>query len=271
MKFLTVLIIIFLYRNWIGANPLRAAIPFAPYADWFRRNIDASHVRFLLCVGIPVVLVGWLAFEMWYWALGLPWLLLAVLVMTFAIDLVDTDALFDDHSQWLQGLSEESSLDEARQGQEDFKQLAVYEIFQSLFPALFWFLLLGPAGALAYALARQYQGGLDEADPERRLVDGVVYGLEWPAARITGFLFALVGRFGDCLDQWLDGLFDVREPIGSNLMASACAAASAEEGFESVAEFVSTSQEHNYQLKDVLQRTVYGWLGIAAIVTILGW
>ncbi|MDZ7686906.1 MAG: hypothetical protein U5O39_19740 [Gammaproteobacteria bacterium] len=119
-------------------------------------------------------------------------------------------------------------------------------------------------------LAREYVDDLDEAGPERGLVERVVYWLEWPAARITGFLFALVGRFGDCLDQWLDGLFDTGEPISSNLVATACAAASGEESHESIAELVSTSQEHNYQLKDVLQRTVYGWLGIAAIVTILG-
>ncbi|MDZ7686905.1 MAG: hypothetical protein U5O39_19735 [Gammaproteobacteria bacterium] len=154
MKFLTVLIIIFLYRNWIGANPLRSAAPFEQYAGWFRRNIAADYVRFVLCVGIPVALVGWLSFEIRDWALGLPWLLLAILVMAFAIDVVDSDTLFDDHSQWLQGLGEQQSLDEARQRQEDFKRLAVYEIFQSLFPALFWFLLLGPAGARLRAGAR---------------------------------------------------------------------------------------------------------------------
>lgn len=270
MKFLTVLIIIFFYRNWIGDNPVRDALPFDRWADWFRENLASASVRFVLCVGIPVVIVGLLSVELWYWILGLPWLILAIAVMAFSIDIVDADALFDEHAQWLQQLPEDASLDEVRERQSAFKLAAVYEVFQSLYPALFWFLVLGPAGALLYTLSRAYLEQMDESDAEIDLVDRVVYWLEWPAAKINGFLFALVGHFGDCFEEWFGSLFDTEEPVGENLVIAACAAAAHEETGDSLPEFVRTSQEHNNLLKDLLGRTSYGWLGLAALVTIFG-
>ena len=96
MKFLTVLIVIFFYRNWIGDNPLRGHIAFDRYAGWFRRNMAAPAARMVLCIGIPALVVWLVSFELWYWAFGLPWLLLSLVVMLYAIDVVDADALFDD-------------------------------------------------------------------------------------------------------------------------------------------------------------------------------
>lgn len=270
MKFLTVLIIIFFYRNWIGDNPVRQAIPFDRYTDWFRGSMSAPIARFVLCVAVPVLVVGFAAEAIDDWAFGLPWLLLAIIVMLASIEVVDADALFDSHAQTLQALNEEASLEDAIDRQEDFKETAIYEVFQSLYPALFWFLLVGPAGALAYALSREYLADLGEDDAELDLVERFVYWLEWPAAKVNGFLFALVGHFGKCFDEWADTLFVTGTPISQTLAKAACAASGSGESQASMAEFVRTSLEHNFDLKDLLTRISYGWLGLAAVIAIFG-
>lgn len=71
-----------------------------------------------------------------------------------------------------------------------------------LFGVLFWFLVLGPAGAVLYLLTRlardRWQG-----EPAFARFSGRVAGwLDWPPARIVAFSFAIVGNFQDALESW---------------------------------------------------------------------
>lgn len=76
----------------------------------------------------------------------------------------------------------------------------IYFAFDRLFLVLFWYLLLGPVGALLARLseraiieARKAQGGSEASvcDEQVVLFHRV---LEWPAARLMGLSLALVGR-----------------------------------------------------------------------------
>ncbi len=271
MKFLAVLIIVFLYRNWIGGNPLREGFDFGVYANWFQRRVATPNVRFGLCVGLPVLLLLILGMEMRPWLLGLVWLVVSLAVLIYSIDIRDMDVTFADQGNWLASLDADTPLSSAVQQQTDFKLAIVYETFQNLYPALFWFLVLGPAGALICILSRLYMDQLDDDSDEMDLVERVVFWLEWPAAKVTGLLFALVGHFGRCFDEWVASLFDTRDTIGSSLVRAACAASlDAEDDSADLQRFVATAQDANLELRDLLDRTLYGWLGIAAIVTILG-
>ncbi|XOV87317.1 MAG: regulatory signaling modulator protein AmpE [Pseudomonadota bacterium] len=271
MKFLAVLIIVFLYRNWIGGNPLREAFNFGAYANWFQQRVETPNVRFVLCVGLPVLVLLLLGMEMRPWLFGLVWLLVSLAVLVYSIDIRDMDLTFDDQSAWLASLAADTSVDSAAQQQSDFKLTVVYETFQNLYPALFWFLVLGPAGALICILSRLYMDQLADESEEMDLVERVVFWLEWPAAKVTGLLFALVGHFGRCFDEWTASLFDARDTVASGLVRAACAASTAsEDSSTDLQQFVASAQETNLELRDLLERTLYGWLGIAAIVTILG-
>lgn len=272
MKFLTVLIIIFAYRNWIGGNPVRQAVPFESYAHWFRQRITATNLRYVICVGVPVVLTFLLAAEFKHWLFGLIWLGASVLILVYAMEINDVDVLFDDQNQWLRGLGEGDSLSDARQRQADFRLLTIYEVFQSLYPSLFWFLLSGPAGALLYILSRLYLDDLQDDDPEISFVDKVVFWMEWPAARVTGLVFALLGNFGKCFEVWLDSLQDVHEASGTVLLRVAGAAIDEDEppADDSVEAFAERDASANEELRVLLDRTLFGWLGLAAIVAILG-
>ncbi len=270
MKFLTVLIVIFWYRNWIGEHPARPHVPFGRYVDWFRSNVSVPGLRFGLCVGVPVMIVLLLAAEIGSWLLGLPWLILAIVVMVYCVEIIDVEARFADHAVALQALAEDGDLQSVQMSQDAFKQSTVYDVFQSLYPALFWFLVLGPAGALAYTFARDYAATLPEDDDEIEFVQRVVYWLEWPAAKLSGFVFAVVGHFGACFDEWVSSLFDTEQPVARNLVIAACAAAGDEERDATVSELVETSLAHNVELEDLLLRTSFGWLGIAAVVALLG-
>lgn len=72
-----------------------------------------------------------------------------------------------------------------------------------LFAPIFWFVLLGPAGAVLYRLSQS----VDEAwgDQEvafNRIASRIFYWLDWLPARFTAICFAVVGDFEDALYCW---------------------------------------------------------------------
>jgi membrane protein required for beta-lactamase induction len=75
---------------------------------------------------------------------------------------------------------------------------------QNLFSVIFWFVLLGPVGALFYRIASwlpaltQAKGDPDFLHYSQRLI----LILEWIPARITAFCYAVAGSFEDALYGW---------------------------------------------------------------------
>jgi membrane protein required for beta-lactamase induction len=81
-------------------------------------------------------------------------------------------------------------------------QQACYRIFS----VLFWFMLLGPLGALLYRLSRMlYNGGAEEIDPDEEFLGSIqrlLDILDWLPARITAASFALAGNLQDAILGW---------------------------------------------------------------------
>lgn len=81
---------------------------------------------------------------------------------------------------------------------------------ETSFAIMFWFALLGPFGALTYwFLAITKQGGAvaDSANPELNQTLAWVHAIAaWLPARITGFLYALVGNFTKGFSCWLNAM-----------------------------------------------------------------
>jgi len=272
MKFLAVLIMLFFYRNWEGPNPVREAFSFSRYFDWFAEKNLPTYWRFGICVGLPSVLTLIVAASLSDWLQGLLWLLLSLVVLIYATKIYDLDELFDEQVRWLRAVNNDDELADVLQRQEDFQLSHIYDMFQSIVPGLFWFLVLGSAGTLFYVFTVQYLDRLDEDDPEVGLLDTIVYWLEWLPARITGLLFSLVGNFGPTIDYWLNHATDTEESHAVHLSVMASIASEKPpEHDDDVEGFARFSEYQVHQLKMLCERALFGWLGVAAIVVILGW
>lgn len=82
-----------------------------------------------------------------------------------------------------------------------------YRGFERMFAVLFWFVLLGPVGALLYRLSLLYRER--SAD---RFIERVVWVLEWPVARLMGLTWALAGNFDACFPHWKRAALDFTAP-----------------------------------------------------------
>jgi membrane protein required for beta-lactamase induction len=75
-----------------------------------------------------------------------------------------------------------------------------------IFSVLFWFIVLGPLGALLYRLSRALQSGAAAAiDPDEEFLDAVqrlLAILDWAPARVAAASYALAGNFQDAVLGW---------------------------------------------------------------------
>lgn len=218
MSFLVLLAALLLqhYRP-LQQDPLRQAMQ--AWADWLEHhfNDDEPHhgkLAWLLAVALPVIVTGiahWLLDDLGH----VPAMLLAIAVLYLTLRLDS----FTGHPERIATHLRAEQLPAARaqltawQGSEaaDYSaaQVARAGIEQTLlhahhhvFAPVFWFILLGPAGALAYRLAdllRQAWSPYAEfGDFARQAFDW----LDWLPSRFTAGAFAVMGDFEDAVYCW---------------------------------------------------------------------
>ncbi len=274
MKFLSVFILVTFYRNWMGDHPLKEQIPATLWFSTVSRRVTSLNLNFLVSVVLPSVVLFLISMELQAWFLGLFWLALSVLVLVYCVDLMDTDTAFSDQLIWLRNLQGEDSkhdMEQLQENQANFSEDITYCVFQNMVPALFWFLLLGPAGALFYSLSRGYLEQFEQHQQDSKLVDPILFWMEWIPARVSILIFALLGEFNRTWEVFVDSIFETDVAANVSLSKAADSAiGKRHQEFSNVEDFVVQAEVELNHLKPLLDRSLWGWLGVAAIMTILG-
>lgn len=144
----------------------------------------------------------------------------------------------------------------------------IIKALEQLYGVLFWFLLLGPAGAVAYrvAVVARRQGrreGHGHAEAAERLL-GI---LEWLPARLLALSFALGGAMDEAFGGWRTGAAGQAFPIDSRLRLLSAARGALRIPWTSAA-------GDSLQLaatRRLLRRTLALWLAGLALLTVGGW
>ncbi len=151
---------------------------------------------------------------------------------------------------------------------KEARRIMVYAGFQRIFPVIFWFLLLGPWGALGYRLIKWYGQGSQNDGYELQRVQKIIYCLEWPAAQIVILGYGLMGSFTGILKQWPGTLTDFSSPLPDHLVCNALGALNIEE--EQIENVVDDERLRKFGadeitgMRDLTTRVLIAWLvGIA--------
>jgi AmpE protein len=274
MKFLTVFILVTFYRNWMGDHPLEKQIPATVWFSAVSRRITSLNLNFLVSVVLPSVVLLLISIALQGWFLGLFWLVLSVLVLVYCVGLMDTDTAFGDQLIWLRNLRDEGGRDDLaklQRSHDKFSEDITYIVFQNMVPPLFWFLLLGPAGALFYSLTRGYLEQFEQHPQESNSIRRILYWMEWIPARVSILIFALLGEFNRTWEVFIDSIVDTEVAASVSLSKAANSAiGKRHQEFSNVIDFVVETEVELNHLKPLLDRSLWGWLGVAAILTILG-
>jgi len=280
-----------------------------PVPRWYGSVTDAIGARLparldglggVIAIVAPIVIVvaviQWLA---WGLLFGLVALVLGVVVLLFAFGPLDVVGLVDDYVDagasedrermgWIHDRltgteAPEDPHDEAR----SMVDAVLYQGHDNLFATVFWFCLLGPAGAVLYRMVAE--GALRPSPiivarpPLQRAYRYALGLLGWIPARLIAFGYAMTGSFEEALQRLREGAPAAEDLLASNrgmLCRTGTAAlrrdesrvaADADDADEPGERRTGRPAEAVEQARSLVLRAAVFWLAILALLTLAGW
>ena len=173
------------------------------------------------------------------------------------------------------GKIESELIDDAESG--DQEQLIIEGVLintsDRLFGVLFWFLVLGPFGAIMYRLAAQLK--MIQADIHGNFSDSTrdLYNiLNWPVARLFALGNALSGNLVGAVDAWREVESESLLVNDEVIKTSGLGALQYRPGLSSIDDSIENERLYWMQsLQGLLNRTLFIWLTIVGVISIAGW
>ena len=139
-----------------------------------------------------------------------------------------------------------------------------------LFASLFWFVLLGPLGALLYRLSVELEEVYHHSNSGfGAAVWRLRYLFDWPSARVCGLAYALGGSFVDARDVWMSEGHHWEDANRGFLVTTGMGALRCRPDTDDA--------DTGYRLDDVreslalVQRTLLVYLALLSILILAGW
>ena len=239
----------------------------------------------LIAAGLPVLAVfgvQWLLGDRFY---GLPLFAFALVVLVYTwgprdLDL-DVDAVIEARDGEARRVAAESLFPEGGEPVLEGPSL-VEAVFRCAlwrwFGVLFWFLLLGPAGALLYRLVSlSAQGEAQKVLPaaQGEAAKLFVALLNWPVAHLMTFGLALAANFDGVLAAWRDWHANGGLRLDTGFLGAAARASVVCELAEEDAYAIDGPAQAPalLELRDAMSlvwRVLLLWLGVLAIFVVAG-
>jgi AmpE protein len=155
-----------------------------------------------------------------------------------------------------------------QQGGETLGQTLAWVNFRFYCAVIFWFVVLGVAGAVFYALVRTFadlvSDNRDEVITKHfKLLHRLLFWLDWLPARITSFGYLVIGNFNKGTSCWLHYVFDFSSPNRKVVTYTALAAEKVEE------RYYGCTFEATCMIK-LVKRNVLFYLVLIALMTLFG-
>ena len=288
MKLLTIIICLVLERYLnLGAN-----LPRYPWfdaylnllRDWLKPEFFWRGWISVVTIMLPVLLiVGLVCLITHHWMFGIVWLVLDVVILLYCLGPDDlyhqmqayTEAGSDDDSKKATTVTQAAILGEQPPKGEAKAYRAitiaiVTKANERLFAVIFWFICLGPVGAVMYRLAvllhNHTHGRAAGWQATRNAAYIFQQILDWIPARLTALLYTLVGHFNASFGTWLKY---VASGLNNNeVLLSEC-------GLHTLSimdeDSGKASLKENQQAMALVDRTLIVSLVIIAISTVGAW
>lgn len=257
------------------------------FRHWVNRLGDTSGPgRVAVVLLVPVVACAILAGilrSLPFFDLG--WLAFAVIVLVYALGPREIEADIDAVLRAPDALRRDEAIAALRHDDAPLTwfapvmvEAAFYGALRRRFGVLFWFFLLGPAGALGYRLAqilgREATLALDAAtrNTARRVADA----LDWIPAHLMVFAMALVSDFDAVMGawkQWHHTSGSPRSRLEPDFLG-AVARAGVDADVEAGDGYVQDVSDPIAELEDarrVIRRVLIVWLAVVAVIVLAAW
>ncbi|UJJ32373.1 regulatory signaling modulator protein AmpE [Halopseudomonas maritima] len=144
------------------------------------------------------------------------------------------------------------------------RRVLLREVLHGYVVTVFWFVLLGPVGALGYRLLHLLTAR--QAAPQTGPAPALVHALEWLPARLLAVSFALVGHFDHVRDALAGALLSW--DVGADELVDRTAVAALSGGQGSLADEDDTGALAD--TRTLLKRALLAWAVVMALLVVLG-
>lgn len=261
------------------------------FNPFFNANAWSGPFGAVFSLGLPVLICALLQWLVQDWGWGLPEFLFSVCVLFWCwgprdldqdVDHLTHATSRDERLAALQNLAEEPPSPQLPLECQVIVDQVFLAALRRWFGVLFWFLLVGPLGALLYRLAKQAtersQARASLGQAHALGMDRLVALLDWPAAQLMTFGLALAADFDAAINAWRD--YHVAEqrgwfvPGSGFMIAAARASVDAED--EALRAEDETLERKSSQLSAqeamaLVWRVLILWLAILALLVLAGW
>ena len=281
MTFLAIIIAVVLLQAWGTAERLHVD---SWFVSWQARVASwglPGGVSLAVVVLLPAMLVVFALDLVQPVLFGFLWLPLAVLLLLYSFGRDDFQAAMgryrghayagDFEAAYLAAredlFEEDADIPESPQEvHASIQQALLYEGLQRWFSVLLYFVLFGPAAALAYRLLQLCRG---QFEPE--LARRWLFLLDWVPARLLAATFALTGDFMGSRTNLLAALQDMASGAGA-VLYSVGAAALGQGGAapaEAEDEFGPVAAAQNREFDALLSRSAVCWIVVLSLLVLL--
>lgn len=278
MTFVAVLIVFVLVQFWGSAD-------FFHRDGWFRHWLQRTRQWFpgaglqILAQVIAPVLLLWMVLTLLKAAFVPLYFLVSIPLLLYSLGRGNYTEWVEGYRSAAQRNDSEIACDYAvRLGVDvdechDWPQLhrgvlrrAAYLGFERWFAAIFWFVILGGVGAVLYRLTYLASSSGGQSDEAKSLSKRLLWILEWPAVRLLGLSFALIGNFVSGIHRWQETLLSTEKSTEAVVESSIHGALNVNQ-VEVLPESI-TEQEVDAVLP-MLSRSLILWLCGLAILSVM--
>lgn len=231
MKLLVIVLCLFSERFLVHLSSLNRY-------QWFQWYMKTLETR---CSSIPILSSPWVLF----FCLLVPILLALALVLALVDDLLyGVLGFFINIAIFYYCIGPENPFypfrnndETSKQSQNDLAMRYLTDLNCQLFALIFWYVILGPLGALAYrliSLSRSYAG----VDRPATIVSDI---LDWLPARMTALFYLLVGNFQAGLPTLFKLLLSA--PQNNKILIGSCGLAALEGQLDQERDLLSLAEQ----------------------------
>lgn len=287
MEFLTLLIVLGLLQVWGSGGPLQYDNWFYQFNEKVAQRLDRAELRLLAAIGIPAVGIFFVQLLVESVLFGLLSLMLYVTVLLYSLgrgdfnqnlqyylnvwNLGDFEAAYKKATAIGDFEQSEATVDHIAL-HEYVRRAFLYEGFERWFAVVFWFLVLGPFGAMTYRLC--YMAGRSDtfkAD-DKLLALKYLHYFDWIPVRLLALSFSLTGNFVNSFGRYSSSIWD-NQPSPELLDQTAIAAIGGHNNAQAYPAdkegFIEYGQQELLSLQSLLSRSVIGWVITIAVITIV--
>jgi AmpE protein len=281
MTFLAMIIALLLVQAWGSGSRVQRDDWFEAWAKRLGDSRLPAGAGLAITVLAPVVVAQLILGKLAPLLFGLPWIVLASVLLLYSMGRRDYRALLDRYrGQCRHGdfegayLTTLAELGWTGPGDDPGSPPEVHELvqrgffyegYQRWFAVLFYFVLLGPAGALAYRLLQLSRGSFG-AD----LVDRCLFFVDWVPVRFLAATFALAGDFVGSRDELLHGVTDIRAAAPDMLQTVGRASLNMDSPGDEVASgFDAVAEQQIDETASLLFRSAACWVVVISLLVLL--